>query len=64
MASTYMCMEPKYIDEKKKSNHNDIHGLPSFRVIGRLRSSYEFSKDFHCSEDAYMNPKKKCHIYA
>lgn len=62
MASTYMCMEPKYIEEKK-SNRKDFHGMPSFRVIGRLRSSYAFAKDFQCREDTYMNPKKKCRIY-
>lgn len=63
MASTYMCMEPKYKDIDKKP-YRDIHGLPSFRVIGRLRSSYEFAKDFQCPQGSYMNPSEKCNIYA
>lgn len=63
MASTYMCTEPKYTDEDKKNSYKNLHGMPSFRVIGRLRSSYAFAKDFQCSEGTYMNPKKKCRIY-
>lgn len=64
MASTYMCMEPKYLNNGNKNASKDIHGIPSFRVNGRLKSSYEFSKDFQCPEGSRMNPKTKCHIYA
>lgn len=63
LASTYMCMEPKYIDDNNKHEANGVHGMPSFRVMGRLRSSYQFAKDFQCKEDSYMNPTKKCSIY-
>lgn len=41
----------------------DEHSPAMFRVIGSLSNIPEFSRDFHCSHNTKMNPKKKCVLW-
>lgn len=34
-----------------------------FRVLGALRNLEDFAKDFNCSDDSYMNDKRRCDIW-
>ncbi|XP_043283995.1 neprilysin-2-like [Venturia canescens] len=42
---------------------NGIYSLPKFRVNIPLSNMPEFAKDFQCSKDSKMNPKKRCPIW-
>nr|XP_023011678.1 neprilysin-2-like [Leptinotarsa decemlineata] len=63
MASTYMCYEPRLSKKDDIHNKDDAHGQPIFRVMGRLKNSPYFAKDFNCPEGSKMNPKDKCRVY-
>uniref|UniRef100_A0A8C4MX16 Neprilysin n=1 Tax=Equus asinus asinus TaxID=83772 RepID=A0A8C4MX16_EQUAS len=41
----------------------DVHSPGSFRIIGTLQNSPEFSEAFHCPKNSYMNPEKKCRVW-
>ncbi|KAM9173997.1 kell blood group glycoprotein isoform 2-T2 [Pangshura tecta] len=43
--------------------HRDPHSPPPLRVRGPLSNSQDFSRHFHCSSTAPMNPAFKCHIW-
>ncbi|KAG5899138.1 hypothetical protein JTB14_027331 [Gonioctena quinquepunctata] len=63
MASTYMCYEPRLSEKDDILTSDYSHGHPVFRVVGRLRNSPYFAKDFNCPEGSKMNKKQKCRIY-
>lgn len=41
----------------------DPHTISRYRVIGSMRNSLYFAKDFQCKSGAPMNPKEKCEIW-
>ncbi|XP_031633689.1 neprilysin-2-like [Contarinia nasturtii] len=41
----------------------DVHSLGEFRVLGPLRNSKEFAKDFNCQIGSPMNPINKCEVW-
>ncbi|XP_036610533.1 neprilysin [Trichosurus vulpecula] len=41
----------------------DVHSPGSFRIIGTLQNSPEFSEVFKCRKNDYMNPQKKCRVW-
>ncbi|CAG9820348.1 unnamed protein product [Phaedon cochleariae] len=64
MASTYMCHDRKLSEDDTFFKGRDAsHGEPEFRVVGRIRNSPYFAKDFDCPADSEMNVKDKCRVY-
>ena len=49
--------------EMQKEVMTGIYAPPQFRVLGSLRNSKEFSKDFDCALETDMNPIQKCEIW-
>ncbi|KAF7241226.1 hypothetical protein EYD10_12207 [Varanus komodoensis] len=43
--------------------HRDPHSPPPLRVLGSLRNSQDFARNFHCSSKSSMNPVLKCRIW-
>uniref|UniRef100_A0A8D2IXV2 Uncharacterized protein n=1 Tax=Varanus komodoensis TaxID=61221 RepID=A0A8D2IXV2_VARKO len=41
----------------------DPHSPPPLRVLGSLRNSQDFARNFHCSSKSSMNPVLKCRIW-
>lgn len=41
----------------------DPHPPQEFRIIGTFSNTPEFSNDFNCPIDSYMNPKNKCTVW-
>lgn len=41
----------------------DTHSPPKFRVVGSLANLNEFSKEFNCPLNSYMNPVQKCDLF-
>ncbi|XP_004704190.1 neprilysin [Echinops telfairi] len=41
----------------------DVHSPGSFRIIGTLQNSPEFSEAFQCPKKSYMNPENKCRVW-
>ncbi|CAG5128772.1 unnamed protein product, partial [Candidula unifasciata] len=54
-------------NSKPETDHmqflTDSHSPAKFRVIGTLSNSYDFAKEFRCSNKSKMNPKAKCEIW-
>ncbi|KAJ8967240.1 hypothetical protein NQ317_006655 [Molorchus minor] len=61
MASTYLCHDPN-LDENDTCKNDDRHGISSFRVVGPIRNSPYFAKDWNCPVGSRMNPEDKCLI--
>lgn len=64
MTSTYLCYEPKLMNNDKCKKTEEIHGIRNYRVIGRLKNSPYFANAFNCPVGSPMNPEKKCRIFA
>lgn len=47
----------------EKTVRHSYQSLKRFRVLGALRNSKHFSKDFHCPAESMMNLNKKCEIW-
>lgn len=41
----------------------DEHSPGEIRILGTVKNSKEFAKDFYCKEGTPMNPIKKCDIW-
>ncbi|XP_031331876.1 neprilysin-2-like [Photinus pyralis] len=41
----------------------DVHSPPRFRVIGSFSNSEQFSNDFNCAPNSFMNPQNKCSVW-
>ncbi|KAK4881417.1 hypothetical protein RN001_004736 [Aquatica leii] len=53
-------------DTKKSMEHSIAHyyrSIDKFRVLGSLRNLDEFSRDFQCSSDSFMNNNQKCELW-
>lgn len=50
----------EYLKEHILTN---VHAPPHFRVLGSLRNSELFSKDFECAVGSNMNPVHKCQVW-
>merc|ERR1712001_451841 len=40
----------------------DYHTPNKYRILGSMMLSDEFARDFNCSSNTFMNPKKQCQI--
>ncbi|KAF5299290.1 hypothetical protein FQA39_LY02463 [Lamprigera yunnana] len=47
----------------EKSVAHDYNTLKKYAVLGNLRNLDEFSNDFHCSRDSFMNNDNKCELW-
>ena len=43
-------------------HQNDSHTPHKYRILGSMMLSDEFARDFNCSSNTFMNPKKQCQI--
>ncbi|XP_011707585.1 PREDICTED: membrane metallo-endopeptidase-like 1 [Wasmannia auropunctata] len=50
-------------EARKRQIMWDSHSPEEFRIQGMLSNMEEFSRDFNCSIDSRMNPKKKCTVW-
>ena len=46
----------------KEHAMKDSHTPNKYRILGSMMLSDEFARDFNCSSNAFMNPKKQCQI--
>ena len=48
----------KYLELAMEDNHTPN----KYRILGSMMLSDEFARDFNCSSNTIMNPKKQCQI--
>ena len=48
--------------EHLKLAMEDSHTPNKYRILGSMMLSDEFARDFNCSSNTFMNPKKQCQI--
>ncbi|XP_062124827.1 neprilysin-2-like [Drosophila sulfurigaster albostrigata] len=51
------------LKERRETITTDVHSPAEFRVLGPLRNSKDFAKDFQCPEGSPMNPVHKCEVW-
>lgn len=62
IAAQIFC-EAERVVARKSHISTDDHSPARFRVNGAFSNQIEFSKDFHCSSTARMNPRLKCSVW-
>lgn len=53
-------MKTEFLEQQILTN---VHAPPNFRVLGSLRNTELFAKDFECPLGSRMNPVHKCQVW-
>lgn len=64
-AAQLYCGRTYLLGFRIKSDYEEDHAPHRYRVIGMIRNSDDFTRDFQCEVGSYMNPPKdeKCELY-